>query len=262
MIKFILLGYGRTGSTLLSLALREHYHVRMYEEIFNEAEEERRRSLLAGYRVCQTNGIGYQEEEGRSEFYRNGEDAARFVREEVFYERRCQEPLAVGFKIFYNQARQDRNAKKVWNYLIENKDIRVIHLTRNNLLECLLSLEIAFRTNEWTSPEGATVKRAQLPPFRLDPKTCESYFHELFVSREWAKLSFREHKTLSLEYEKDLCHDFQSTMTRVQDFLGVPRWHTEQPLAKQAKRTPREQISNYTELKEHFHCTLFEEFFV
>lgn len=260
MINFILLGFARTGSTLLALSMAGHPNVHMSEELFNDYEDERRRAFGTGCRSAQCD-LSDSEVAREDRFYRTGEDGAKFLREEIFHKAYSEEIKALGFKIFYNQARQDQNAEKVWDYLIDDTDIRVVHLVRDNLLENWLSLQVAFETNEWARWTGTKAKKVVLPPFSLDAKDCESYFDEITNSLKWARMKFADHKVLEIEYEADLCAQFVSTLNRVHDFLGVPRRHLKVPLKKQAQRKPCEQISNYEELKRHFRHTPYEGFF-
>jgi hypothetical protein len=254
MVRFILLGYGRTGSNLIIRNLAEHPSVRMFGELFHDSEQERERAFHA---LNETFGA----ERAERQFYREGADGAEYLREGVFYERPWNDILAVGFKMFYAHARGDANAGTAWDYLIGNEDIRVIHLSRANLLESWLSLRIASITREWVWYADSAGKRTVLPPLTLDPTECETYCNQVLAHRQWATESFRNHPTLDIEYEADIIHRFQDTMDGIHDFLGVARRPARQILEKQAKRKPREQILNYKDFEEHFRHTLYESFF-
>jgi len=251
---FILLGHGRTGSTLLVRSLTEHPNVRMFGELFHYDQPERERAFHA---LNKKFGPGRHE----TDFYREGEDGATFLREKVFYQRPWSEILAVGYKMFYLHARGNPNVSTAWDYLINNKDIHVVHISRANLLECWVSLKIASITKEWHWQKGAPGPRTSLPSLELDPVECENYFNQTLVHRQWALERFKDHPAIEIEYEADVVGRFQETVYKLHDFLEIPRGPAEQILEKMAKRKPREQIVNFEEFKEHFRNTLYESFF-
>lgn len=244
LIKFIVLGHARSGSSLLSHALSEHDSIKMYGELFHESEDDRRRYSKVGER-----------------FYWDGDDGAQFLRHVVFNRRRLAGETAIGFKIFYDHARKDSNARAVWDYLASDTDIRVIHLSRKNLLEVRVSLEIALRNKRWDQPIGTQKKDTEFEPVLIGKEKCEAFFNKILAYRRWAQDCFRRHLVLEVEYEEHLCKDFQATMNKVQSFLGVPCRPAQKLLEKQASRSSHEQIINYCELKEFFRDTPYEHFF-
>jgi Sulfotransferase family len=260
MVRFIVLGHARNGSTLLTTALGQHEQVRIFGELFNDEEEERRRAFRAGCPLYRDGRLIDRQSEGRAEFYRDGCDGATFLREEVLYQRYTDDLFAVGFKIFYNQART-ASAKSAWMYLRRTPSIRVIHLLRKNLLESLLSLRLAFLTGEWVRPRQAGTTVSQPPPIWLHPEETRAYFDEITAWRQWAIKFFRSHHMLEMEYASDLCSKFNETLQRAQEFLGIPFQPVTQLLEKQAQRSPADQISNYAELKTHFDDTPYGTFF-
>ena len=254
MIKFLLLGHGRTGSNILVKGLAEHPRVRIGGELFHLEEEQRKKTDPNPRR-------SRPPESSASRYYRDNESGADFLREAVFYERDGGDALAVGFKIFYNHARDNPNVKTAWDYLIGDRSIRVIHLKRRNLLESFISLKIALITKEWRRWQGTSTPPVLTPPFRLGPEECDAYFNQMNAYRLWAASAFRDHALLKVEYERDICTRFEANMHAIHDFLGVPREPAQPLLEKQALRSPREQVLNYDELKWYFRHTLYEEYF-
>jgi LPS sulfotransferase NodH len=259
VIHFVLLSHARSGSTLLVRSLAEHTNVRMFGELFNEDEGERARvySQIRRCVIARRRGIK------PSMYYRQGEDGAEFLRERVFYRRAYEEIIkSVGFKLFYRQARDTPAAKGAWQYLLDNKQIHVIHLARFNLLETYLSLRIAMMTNEWARLKGrAHSGSKEVPALSFDPEECASFFNEITAYREWVRSSWADHPMLELSYEDNLGKGYDSTMREVEDFLRVGHRPAEKRLEKQARRHPREQLSNYDELKEYFRYTIHEQYF-
>lgn len=245
MLKFILLGYSRSGSSLLNFALREHSEIEMYGELFNPNQEVRQKFFHV-----------------RNSSYLDGTDAALFLKDTVFYERdRSEKQKAVGFKIFYYDLRNDNEARKGWNYLLSQKDIHVIHLIRRNLLECLISHKVAMQTEQWLLEKSSKTKFVEVAPFRIEVERCKGFFENVFAWQEWATRSFQDHPLMTVEYEADICLAFPETINRIHDFLSVSPYHAPMLLQKQAQKKPRDQVCNYDELKEYFQYTLFSEFF-
>ena len=254
MVKFIILGSGRCGSTLVVKSLDEHPNVRVAGELFHAEEQERHRAFHALNRT-------YLPDQQEAEYYRSGDDAAQFLERAVFYTRPWKKIWAAGFKIFYLHARGNPHEKRAWGYLLDHKDIRVVHLRRVNLLESFLSLRLAVITGEWKRWAGTPTPGIEPEPITLDPHRCQEYFNNVLTQEQWARKSFRNHSYLEIHYERDICGRFNVAMNEIQDFLGVPQMTARQVLEKQAKRSPREMIVNYDELREYFRYTLYEDFF-
>jgi len=253
MVRFILLAHGRCGSSLIMESLAEHPEVRIGGELFHCEEEARRRAFRT---LNGTESVGRHE----SRHYRSGTNAAQFLEHEVFHER--PGVRAVGFKMFYVHARSNENEKEAWNYLLTNNDIAVIHLIRTNMLESYISLRIASITGEWERFKDSSAPRVEAPTLELEPKVCEAHFNQELAWRQWARESFRHHPFLEIEYDKDVCTRFQAVMKKIQAFLEVAPRPARQLLEKQSRRSAREAIVNFDELKNYFQHTLYEEFFV
>ena len=260
MKRFVLLAHARSGSNLLCCGLFKHDHIHMFGELFNEIEDERQRSYRASFQDCEAGSQPHSSATvDRDSYYHGQEDGAQFLRQAVYYQH-AQDPVAVGFKMFFHQARTNAEARKVWQYLICDNDIHVIHLTRRNLVESWLSLRLAFLTDQWIYRPGETSVPTPEPLY-LAPKDCENYFRHVLGGQRWVRNYFRKHPFLEIEYQQDLCARFDETMSLIQDFLEVPRRPARQMLRKQAQRKPSEQIGNYEELKAHFAHTPFTQWF-
>ncbi|HKX30613.1 MAG TPA: sulfotransferase domain-containing protein [Blastocatellia bacterium] len=258
MIKFVLLGHKRCGSTLLTTSLNCHGRVHMFGEVFNESVEARQKAYHEGLRNHQD---GSPPKIAERDYYRGG-DAAEFLDRSIYFPRHGR-PLAVGFKMFYDDCRDQSDAMKAWSYLIADREIRIVHLYRLNLLDTLLSLSVALRTDEWArlkEPETTARSRA-LEPFPLALERCEDYFRDVTRLRQVAMDDFREHPILELTYERDICQGYQETYDRVCDFIGMPRTGVQVLLDKQATRKPSEQIKNFAELQRYFSKTEFAHLF-
>jgi LPS sulfotransferase NodH len=259
VIHFVLLAHVRSGSTVLVRSLADHTNVRMFGELFHAEESERARTY-SQIRLCH---VAHRLGINRSMYYHEGDDGGQFIGNNVFYKRYYEEIIkSVGFKLFASQARDNPNAKKAWQYLLDHKEIRIIHLFRLNLLETYLSYRLALITNEWALLEQeAGHPRADAPQLRLEAADCAAFFNRIIAEREWIRNDWSGHPFLELSYESDLCNTYESTVYRIEDFLRVGHEPARKRLAKQSRRSPREQITNYGELKEHFRYSIHEAYF-
>ena len=243
-IRFIVLCHARSGSNLVSWSLNSHEAVEEYGEVLHDSDVEARASLPE-----------------RIAPYVRGSDAGRFLRDELFNPSPEPQIRAQGFKLFYDHARGSAAARAAWSYLIDDADIRVIHLVRRNLLDCLLSREVALRSGEWFRRRGEPSHAPLVAPFSLSPWGCQEFFGEITTWRMWVAEAFARHPTLTLEYERDLCADFSGAMSRVFKFIGLAPTPVTAPLVKQQSVPAPDQLLNYDELRRWFRHTLFEDFF-
>ncbi len=243
-VRFIVICCPRTGSNLLTWSLLEHASVDMFGEIFHETEEEAE-SSLPPHIPC----------------YRKGGSAAEYLETAIFSTDVTSRAQARGFKIFYDHARADAAARTAWDFLVEDPEIRVIHLVRENLFDARASLEVALRTGEWFREITAAFAAPPVAPFEMDPWDCMDFFARTTVWRQWAAKAFASHPILWLDYDRDIRGDFPGAMQRVFDFLDVESVQVTPLLVKQQKIKPSEQVSNYDELREWFKHSIFRSYF-
>jgi LPS sulfotransferase NodH len=227
--RFVLLGHPRSGSTLLFTSLIEHPSLRIYGELFQDDSEARREAYGAP-----------------EVMYRPEMDGATFLDERVFREDGNPETLAVGFKLFYTQAREPF-ARTAWAYLLRQKDIRIVHLVRNEVLRSFASLCEAEASGEWHVDEGQTPVSSS--PVRIDPERCLAFLDAWYAHREWVRQAFSKHEMLELSYERHILPDFQLALRDVQSFLGIPPLTLPVVLRRQGTRPLEERISNYDEIR-------------
>lgn len=241
--RFVIISSHRSGSNYLSSLLSSHPNVMSIGEIYNP-------SVLFA-------------DPGKPMLH--GNQMAKILRDiaPVWFLQRyvyCTYPpqiQAVGFRYFYLHAQG--KFQPVLKYLINEKDIHIIHLKRNNLLRSYWSLRAAQETGVWTVPSSST--RTQ-PTIRLvlKPGDVASYFTTMETFMNTFDTYFQNHTTLEVEYEQLLTnsHHHQKKLTT---FLGVsPR-----PLYASTKRLNNRPlytiITNYPELKSYFRSTKWSHFF-
>jgi LPS sulfotransferase NodH len=268
--RFMVLGSARTGSNLLLSLFSAHPCVKTYGELFN-LDMLPKTSLLEVL-----------------------DDPVTFLRRRV-YQNHKLEIVAVGFKIFYEHLTRDYFIKLVdvsetalqlqdrftefsnfiesnyaweilderfrttWEFLRADQSLAVIHLQRRNMLHTLISLKMAFMTNQWWSLKSGpqTILR-----MHLDPEECCRYFQKLSDSAVEADAAFAEHPKINIIYE-DLVGKQQDTLQRIFAFLKVPYESiiTRTSMKKQNLASPRETVDNYEQLKSYFRNTRWDAFF-
>lgn len=229
---FIVLGRSRVGSNLLRGLLNTHPQIVAFGEVFRDITN------------LDWDHIGYFQTRSVTELAQR--DPARFL-ETRLLGRYPTSVRAVGFKLFYYHARDGAQAG-VWPWLLQRRDIRVIHLKRDNLLATHVSRKRAALTGRWVKTSAEEDR----------PLTLSLDYHEVLSdfeqTRAWeteADRAFSSHPVLQVRYE-DLAADFHSAVLRLESFLGVETRHVQPSTLRQTTRPLSEMVSNYQELKARF----------
>jgi len=181
--KFVIIGHARTGSNYLLDGLMSSKSVAAYHEIF--ADHNRK--------------IGENFGEVLSQLYRK--------------EGRNVE--IVGFKLFYNHLTEDE-----WQKFLSHKEFKVIHLTRENRLRTIVSLDIAFKTDEWT--RSSYVRRRQLTDKRvsLDTHNLIQRLENIRQFESQTRSRFKDRPVFEVVYE-DMIRNPHTVFQNVGEFLGI-----------------------------------------
>jgi len=142
----------------------------------------------------------------------------------------------------------------LFDYLKSEKDIRIIHLRRENLLDVVLSMELAKRTGKFVGDHY------NIGPVEIDPKYCHRQFEVIKASEELCRSAFQGPRCIEITYQQ-LSSDTSAALKKLQDFLNVGPINATSHYKKQNKDAPGVAISNYEELKAHFDGTPFERYF-
>ena len=213
--RFIVLSRSRTGSNMLISLLNSHPQVYAYGEMFEKLDARDYKKIFST----------------------------------VF----CKQPKhteAVGFKIFYYHPKDD-DSGKVWEELLNMRELYVIHLKRRNSLRTLVSAKIADKENLWImkddrSPRSASEKKVKF--------TVEELKDEFERWRKWERdyeSVFKSHQTLDVYYE-ELVSDCEREFGRVTEFLGLRYFSPSTRLRKQNPERTSELVENYGELRRAF----------
>jgi LPS sulfotransferase NodH len=219
--RFAIVSNARTGSNYLLDGLKTSPAIRMYHEIFASHNREV--------------GKGFQK-----------------ILSTVFqYE--SKDTKLVGFKVFYNHLTDDE-----WTKLAAHRDLKVIHLTRRNRLRTIISLEIAFKTGQWTKASnsgGPKEKRVTLDPLKLMKR-----LEQIEEGEATTRVRFCDRSMLEIVYE-ELVQSPIEVFASVSNYLGVDGIDPGKiRLKRQNPESVAQLVLNYKEVEAALKNTRFAEY--
>jgi len=244
-IRYLLTCPARTGSTLLTRYLQSHPKVCAHGEV------------LAPTGPLNFYGVNYRVDAPLEQLLlrRRDRDPVAFLREFVW---QAGGRRAVGFKGKYEEFLLPRYAA-VLEEVRQDTMIRVLHLTRENLLERYLSQYLAVHVHGIYEVRRED-ERPKDTRVRLSPEECERDFRRTEERQASFRTLLRSHQVLELSYEQ-LVGERDATLARVQAFLGVEQRTLEATSVKLRTRPVREVVENYDELARHFRGTPYGVYF-
>lgn len=197
----------------------------------------------------------------RSEMFRNlcGKDYRRILTK--IFRRYPHYIKAVGFKIFYDHP-FDSPQTSFWGDLAENKEIKVIHLVRENILRSFVSQKIAEKTNIWFKKNVSKISLLGTndKSIKLTTKELQKEIEQTNKWQHEGEERFKEHRILRISYE-ELIQNPDKTFLRVCNFLEVPFQKPNTSFKKQNPERLEELVENYQEIKDYFMNSEFASFF-
>ena len=215
--KFIIITHARTGSNLLMSYLDSHNRI-----------------------------------EAKGELFRNLQGKSSLELWNNFFSKKNKKVNNVGFKLFYSHPFHTTD-RDVWKFILEDPDIRIIHLVRENKLRLYVSSLIARKTSKWTRKSNNKISLAE-KQIEID---FDSFCSRLDKIREYenqTRINFKNHQFLEISYE-ELVSDKKNTMSRVFEFLQVKTSKFKSDYKKQNSETLRDLILNYDEFVERINET-------
>ncbi|MGL6340572.1 MAG: sulfotransferase, partial [Waterburya sp.] len=164
---------------------------------------------------------------------------------------------AVGFKLFYYHAQAEKT-QKIWQYLQDYQELKIIHLVRKNLLQTYVSQQIALATNSWYLKSGKQVKNN--PAIALDYEQTRKAFEETKKLEAENDTFFQNHQVIKVFYE-DLVKDNLAEIAKIQNFLNVKPTPVNISTKKRSPQSLQPVIQNYSELKASFQESPYITFF-
>ena len=248
-IRFIVTCPARTGSSMLTSLLQSHPDVCCHGEVF-------------GWRVFEGfKGIDYK---GPISTHRKPpivdklvqlrlSDPVSFLRDYVLF---AGEYKAVGLKFKYEELSIEHYTA-VRHWIRDTHDIRIVHLTRENLLKRYVSQVYATKI---TNVFNTWQEMPPPPPITLSPEECEREFAHTERRQERYTKLLAKHDVLNLTYE-ELIADQEVKLAQIQTFLGLEPTELRTGMKKLNPDSLTDLLENYDELREHFSGTRFESFF-
>jgi len=233
----VLLTTQRTGSTFLVECLDSHPAIHCAGELLNGQPDAQIapprdpfRHLVKGARIARTGA--WLPQYRLEEYYQAGVSPVR-----------C-------FKAMYNQLARPFALR----YLLEHREIRVLHLRRENLLSMHISLLLMQKRRELQATQPIAPLWIHVDPDRAITAMRQAENRFLHFDR-----LFQNHRVLDLSYEAlfEGSRLRADTATQVCDFLGVTRVPMESRIIKLNPRSLRDMVRNYDELAEALSNTEF-----
>lgn len=206
--KFIVSCPARSGSTMLVHLLRSSPAVICHGEVFGG---ERIGNLVGTYgRLRREN----PELDAELMAYRLERPQA-FLYDVVF---NTQGRKAVGFKFKTDEA-FDPAFTDIQDLILADRDIKIVHLSRRNILDQYISHEVVLRqTGVTLLKEGEA--RPDVEPFDIDIDQAVGYVQDVLGRERQALDAYANHRNLQVSYD-DLAQKGNPVHARLQQFLGV-----------------------------------------
>ncbi len=269
MQKFLILCTARTGSNYLINLLSVHKDLKIFGELFNF--DKLKQSDLD---VALSDPLSYF----KNKFYQEFPSSIKSVGFKLFYDHLSEDYFWKPVKLEesclevknrisnfnnYVGTNFDRNEllkkfEQVKDFIVLDKEIKIIHLKRENLLRTYISSKRTFLTDEWLKindkPKFDNVS------FRIDPDECKDFFNKIDKNENYHDQLFKEHDILEITYE-DLNENRNTTIQQVIQFLNLSNYEPKSILRKQVTVPLSAIVTNYFELKSNFKDSKWNYFF-
>jgi LPS sulfotransferase NodH len=238
----------RSGSTMLVQLLRSHPEICSHSEVFTP---DRITGITGTYCQKSREQAGFIERLSRE----RDRNPIKFLYKIVLD---LQGKKVVGFKLKHDELVRPEY-KVLRDEIVNDRDFRIIHLRRENLLRRYLSQYIVNRVTGVTlAVRGQTIPKLQ--PVVLDPRKCQRDFETVLArQKEFAEL-FVEHPGFSISYEEMITPGSEKLQALL-DFIGVPRRELTTTTQKLGNDDLRSAIINFDELRSYFEGSPFSKFF-
>ena len=184
---------------------------------------------------------------------------------------------AVGFKLLYGQERDFPGLREA---LLDDRELRMVHLRRRELLRTVVSWKIATTTGVWVEGTQSAVSQAnalravrhplraaaslakrlrakvgpaagQTAPVTLTHDECDGWFRFVQTQEVAFESAFESHKRWTLYYE-DIMERPEREYRQLLEFLGMRPEKLSVATRRQNPEPVRDLVANYDELREAF----------
>ena len=163
----------------------------------------------------------------------------------MVFQKESRNIRAVGFKLFYDHLTRDE-----WEKFLSHKYIRIIHLTRENRLRTIVSLDIAFKTDQWSVSDNDEDNQFAEKRIILDTSKLIDRLDQIQNYERFTRDLFKDRHILEVMYEK-LTTKPREIFQYICGYLGVDAIDPSKiTLAKQNPESLEQLIVNYDEVYE------------
>jgi hypothetical protein len=222
VVQFAIVFSGRCGSNLLTRMLRAHPEIDLSAlEAFAEEPAAR----------------------GSRRAPADDDDGAAFAGEVIFGEA-PPDAKAIGFKLAYHHAAAPPQST-LWDHLGKG-EIRVVHLTRPNILDYVISLRLAQTQGKWVAVDA----RGQYDrdPVEISFNLLRDSIVALEGHARRVRMLVPDDRRFELTYD-DLVARPRRVVRRVCRFLGVKRKWLAPRTIRQRTFSQRQAVTNYEQLR-------------
>ena len=217
--KFVICCAARTGSTFLVHLLRSNPEILCHGEVIDLAKAG---ALVGTYSEKRKESLEFEQALHKKLI----ENPELFLYDNIFD---SQDRKAVGFK-FKTDELFDPGYARYKELLGADKEIKVIHLVRKNLLDQYISHQVVLNQT------GITLLHSDAPAPDIRPFTCDitraiAYFEDVAQREVLSQKFYAGHRSVSVSYES-LQEKSSGDAEAIQKFLGV----TVTPLASSTKK--------------------------
>jgi LPS sulfotransferase NodH len=162
---------------------------------------------------------------------------------------------AVGFKLFYDHLTKDE-----WERFLSYNDFKIIHLTRENCLRTIVSLDIAFKLDYWSSSTEDKGKPLIEKRIWLDTSNLIDRLEQIKDYEALTRKRFKDRRVLEVEYKK-LIGKPGETFQSIGECLGINDIDfTKITIKKQNPENLKHLITNYDEVYQLLENTKFAKY--
>jgi LPS sulfotransferase NodH len=162
-----------------------------------------------------------------------------------------------GFKLFYNHLFHERH-KGLYQKILKNKAVRIIHLKRRNLVKAEISAALARQTGIWHG-KFENNQREGIKIY-MHPDTLAANLNMTLENYERIKSLLKNHEIIEVIYE-DLVEELSQTMKEIYRFLNIKDHTFQTPFLKQSTESIESLVENHQELRNYFQGTRWYKYF-
>ena len=163
----------------------------------------------------------------------------------MVFQKESRSIKAVGFKLFHEHLTRDE-----WEKLLSHKHIRIIHLTRENRLRTIVSLDIAFKTGQWGVSANDNDKQLVEKRIILDTSKSIDRLDQIQDYERFTRDRIKDRHILEVVYEK-LTTKPREIFQYIGKYLGIDDIDPSKiTLTKQNPESLEQLIVNYDEVYE------------